>query len=722
MSELARSVLFTPAGGAEMKTARTVVTIVTALLMSGAAGVAYDEESEVYGAAEYRGPAYEENEEYGDAYRSGEYGRIRYLESGATIIRGFSSDYSPAEVEGNVNSPIYPEDTLRTASRERVEIQLARGSVVRLDEGSELTFQALPDPYAEFQDNTVLGLHQGAVRIHALVEENEEFRIDTPAGSIYLLNDADVRVEIGSDGRTVVSTYRGVTELAADGGSVLVRGGMTATAYSGTYPDEPRPFNTMSGDRFDRWVEDREATYLATDRYLDEDERREVYAELPSEVRPYYGELSSHGRWVHVNDYGWCWYPAAVRSGWRPYVEGYWHYGPSGYFWVSNEPWGWAPYHYGRWDWVAGIGWCWIPGRVFGGAWVSWSWGPTYVGWAPLGYYNRVAVVGDVYYEHYASHSWTFVSYTHIRHRHGYHRYAVPVHRIGRDHGHRIVTRPPRVSPRDLARDRDARWRARDEAGRRRVVDRGRNRGPRFTDIEDRSVRERRVKKPRRVAERPPDDRRGAPRGRAPKSDPRVMSRKRTDRTGSVGQRPRPRQVGPTDDANRRVRDLYDRAARPPSARRNPEQKRTASGRPSSDRGSPRRDQVDRDRGRNRPTTGAAPRQGRTPTRTAPPSSRRNTEGRRTNPSTPPSSRRNTGSRRTNPSTPPKARSSNGSRTPTRQSASRPTRRSAPKSSASRSSSGNRSGSRSSARRSSGKGGSRKKSSDGKSGRSGRRR
>jgi hypothetical protein len=58
-------------------------------------------------------------------------------------------------------------------------------------------------------------------------------------------------------------------------------------------------------------------------------------------------------------------------------------------FWVSYEPWGWVPYHYGSWDFAAGYGWVWYPGRYFRPAHVYWYWGSSYAGWIPSGYYNR---------------------------------------------------------------------------------------------------------------------------------------------------------------------------------------------------------------------------------------------------------------------------------------------------------------------------------------------
>ena len=71
----------------------------------------------------------------------------------------------------------------------------------------------------------------------------------------------------------------------------------------------------------------------------------------------------------------------------------------SAWFWVSAEPWGWTPYHYGRWGWSVGLGWYWIPGNTFAPAYVSWYSYGDYVGWCPLNYYNS-PIYYDGYYNH----------------------------------------------------------------------------------------------------------------------------------------------------------------------------------------------------------------------------------------------------------------------------------------------------------------------------------
>src|ERR1035438_2108408 len=46
--------------------------------------------------------------------------------------------------------------------------------------------------------------------------------------------------------------------------------------------------------------------------------------------------------------------------------------------WVSHEPWGWTPYHYGRW-FLYGKSWMWWPGPVDGEGNYRPEWAPAYV-------------------------------------------------------------------------------------------------------------------------------------------------------------------------------------------------------------------------------------------------------------------------------------------------------------------------------------------------------
>jgi uncharacterized protein DUF6600 len=100
----------------------------------------------------------------------------------------------------------------------------------------------------------------------------------------------------------------------------------------------------------------------------------------------YFYDNLNDGNWIEVGDYGYCWQPnvAVSNAEWRPYADGYWAYTDVGWTWVSNENFGWATYHYGRWARLEDEGWVWVPGYEWGPAWVSWRTGGDYVGWAPL--------------------------------------------------------------------------------------------------------------------------------------------------------------------------------------------------------------------------------------------------------------------------------------------------------------------------------------------------
>ncbi len=99
----------------------------------------------------------------------------------------------------------------------------------------------------------------------------------------------------------------------------------------------------------------------------------------------FYDNLAPYGQWVDDPQYGQIWVPNE-EGNFRPYgSRGHWVMTDLGNTWVSDDPWGWACYHYGRWTYDGYYGWVWIPGYDWAPAWVSWRYGEGYCGWAPLG-------------------------------------------------------------------------------------------------------------------------------------------------------------------------------------------------------------------------------------------------------------------------------------------------------------------------------------------------
>ena len=554
-------------------------------------------------AAQSGNDTYRYDDKKGDdaGYADGAYGRIQFADNGLTVRRSVLTDNGDSGSDVGPNTPIYPGDTLLTGHDQRGEVELGDGSLVRFDRGSELTFLSMPSPYAEIQDNTILQLSTGAIRILTLTDfdgDGEEFRIDTPTASIYVLDAGDLRIEVNANGVTDVTSRRGVAELVGTDGAVIVRAGTRSTVRHASRPTRPEPFNTFVSDSFDRWVDERDDFYQSRDRYAG-NSGDGAYDSLPDEVRPYYRELSSQGGWRHTADYGWVWSPHDVPAGWRPYRLGRWDYGPGGYFWVSSEPWGWAPYRYGRWNWVSGFGWSWCPGRVFGGAWVAWSWGNVHVGWTALNYWNQPCYAGPIYYGYYDPYAWTFVRYGHFRHRYS-DRYAVPVHSI-RDElrGSAVSTRPPRVAPGRLANSESARREAvlrvrGDDRNRINPVVRNRPTRDSVRDT-DRIVRDQISRGDLQRGDRFSGDRTPTTRG----AHARTLTRPGGDNRPSSARPERKPRVETGDDS--RMRTIYDRMSRPRTTRDRTDESadrgRSSSAGSTAERRPSRRPAVENNRG-----------------------------------------------------------------------------------------------------------------------------
>ncbi|MFP6873125.1 MAG: DUF6600 domain-containing protein [Verrucomicrobiales bacterium] len=105
------------------------------------------------------------------------------------------------------------------------------------------------------------------------------------------------------------------------------------------------------------------------------------------DARNDFGEaLNPYGEWFTTEPYGEIWQPSIASSNatWAPYTNGGWHSTDAGWHFTSSDPWGWACYHYGRWIRYHDIGWCWVPGRQWAPAWVSWRISDSHIGWCPL--------------------------------------------------------------------------------------------------------------------------------------------------------------------------------------------------------------------------------------------------------------------------------------------------------------------------------------------------
>lgn len=267
-------------------------------------------------------------------------------------------------------------DLVRTLNG-RAEIVFAEGSLLHLDYGTEL----------EVLSPVRLRLLNGRVSFRTS-PSGAQYVLDTSAASLRL----EPRGEYGvtSDGRQArleLTVARGSAEVDDGSARTLVRGGEMASILGAGGRVLLQQFNSARWDAFERWSNDRANGFSSAASARD----------LPYELRPYGGVFDSHGRWDYVAPYGNVWFPT-VTAGWRPYYTGSWKRTRYGWTWIGVDPWAWPTHHFGRWGFT-GVSWYWIPARVWGPAWVSWSFSPGFVSWCPLGFDGR-AVIG---YSHVSS-------------------------------------------------------------------------------------------------------------------------------------------------------------------------------------------------------------------------------------------------------------------------------------------------------------------------------
>ena len=239
-------------------------------------------------------------------------------------------------------------DDLWADEDSRAEVHVG-SAAIRLGAKTGITFLALDD------HTTQIRLAQGSLILHVRhVDDEDNYEIDTPNIAFSVLQPGEYRVDVNEDGsQTVTDVWHGRGKVTGGGFSYTVVAGQSATFTGNEQHLDYDLSQIPDRDDFDRWAFDRD------DREGHADSANYVSREMTG-----YEDLDEYGDWSYVAGYGPCWRPRAVVVGWTPYRFGHWVFvGPWGWTWVEDEPWGFAPFHYGRWASVNG-GWFWVPGPV----------------------------------------------------------------------------------------------------------------------------------------------------------------------------------------------------------------------------------------------------------------------------------------------------------------------------------------------------------------------
>jgi hypothetical protein len=274
-----------------------------------------------------------------------------------SLAQGQVSISMPGEAASTalVNWPVTSNNTISTAPGARSELRVG-STAVRIDGDSALEVVRLDD------DELHLRLHYGSASIRvANGELAAGFELSTPDARVLLQGPGRVRVDAGRTPDTsTVNVFEGVAIVEGGGERLTVRAGRSAEMQG----NDLRTMQALP-DAFDEWAatRDREADAVRATRY--------VTSEMTG-----YEDLDRHGSWREDSEYGALWLPN-VASTWVPYRDGRWTWiAPWGWTWVDDAPWGYAPFHYGRWVHVHNR-WAWAPGRIERDP----VWAPALVGW-----------------------------------------------------------------------------------------------------------------------------------------------------------------------------------------------------------------------------------------------------------------------------------------------------------------------------------------------------
>jgi hypothetical protein len=296
-------------------------------------------------------------------------GTLSHLEGSVAFAPPGETNWSDAAL----NRPITRGDRLWTDEGARAEMHLG-SAVLHLDSRAFIEVVAL--------DQAVLraSVNEGSVnaRVRSLTR-GEAFELDTPQLALHAAQPGDFRIDVDlSHGFTRVTVHSGLVVVQGASGPGLPLSAGQQMAFRGVNLNAVGGIPAPIEDMFDRWTGDRNRA-----------EDQSASAQHLSRDMVGYAELDRHGVWSQDAVYGTVWYPSGTAADWAPYRYGQWDWvAPWGWTWIDDAPWGFAPFHYGRWA-LIGSRWAWVPGATaprptYAPALVAFVGAGPGIGWYPL--------------------------------------------------------------------------------------------------------------------------------------------------------------------------------------------------------------------------------------------------------------------------------------------------------------------------------------------------
>ena len=218
---------------------------------------------------------------------------------------------------------------------------------MRMDGATQLDMLAVDDTQTRLQ------VDQGRIDIKTFSRSTptSPTRSSTPRGTITLQQQGDYYVEAGStEDPTRLGVRSGAAQIQSLNGQVLaVRAGEVGEMSGDAGAPQLRTIKTAPPPQPASWADrDRQVVYDQPPQYL-------------SAGVTGYEDLNAYGSWSNDGSTARSGCRASVPTGWEPYRTGHWSYvQPWGWTWIDDQPWGFAPYHYGRWA-NRNNRWVWVP-------------------------------------------------------------------------------------------------------------------------------------------------------------------------------------------------------------------------------------------------------------------------------------------------------------------------------------------------------------------------
>ncbi|HUO34501.1 MAG TPA: DUF6600 domain-containing protein [Candidatus Acidoferrum sp.] len=296
--------------------------------------------------------------------------RLSMVRGDVQVARASTGKWEPAAM----NMPLQQGFAVGT-NEGLAEIEMEHGSVVWVAPNTVLQFTELA--LSDGGQITKVAMNDGTATFEANLGSQDVFSVSNQNFDITPQGKSEFRVDLTKNG-VEVCVLKGKIELhSAQGTQNLAK---DQTYFVGVRKPQETGLKTMpKTDDWDKLVNQR-ASYLQT-----VENRTSQYTTAPFS----YGmaDLSAYGSWTFVPGLGYAWQPSGMGSDWVPFSNGsMMYYDGLGWTWVSAEPWGWVPFHFGQWTYQTTYGWMWMPGNFnqWSPAPVQWVSSGNKIGWSPL--------------------------------------------------------------------------------------------------------------------------------------------------------------------------------------------------------------------------------------------------------------------------------------------------------------------------------------------------